>query len=98
MDDLKERLRKVEGSVKYDADPGGTVTCWHRNPDGPEALAYIEALEQRVSELEEALPIFERVIRLAHTLSSDVPITADAMQHITRAYEALAALNREPNP
>jgi hypothetical protein len=55
MDDLKERLRKVEGSVEYGADPGGTVTCWHRNPDGPEAVARIEALEQRVSELEEAL-------------------------------------------
>jgi exonuclease VII small subunit len=60
-----------------------------------EALAYIEALEQRVSELEEALPVFERVIRLAHTLSSDVPITADAMQHITRAYEALAKARNE---
>jgi exonuclease VII small subunit len=98
MDDLKERLRKVEGSVKYGADPGGTVTCWHRNPDGPEASARIEALEQRVSELEEALPVFERVIRLAHTLSCDVPITAEARRHMTRAYEALAALNREPNP
>jgi hypothetical protein len=55
MDDLKERLLKVEGSVEYGADPGGTVTCWHRNPDGPEALARIEALEQHVSELEDLL-------------------------------------------
>jgi hypothetical protein len=52
MDDLKERLRKqarciyiaVEGTVADDIADGTT-----------QALARIEALEQRVSELEEAL-------------------------------------------
>jgi hypothetical protein len=68
MDALKERLLKVEGSVEYGADPGGTVTCWHRNPDGPEALARIEALEQHVSELEEALSDVRR--RLEYGLQS----------------------------
>jgi hypothetical protein len=77
MDDLKERLRKVEGSVEYGADPGGTVTCWHRNPDGPEAAARIEALEQRVSELEEALSDVRR--RLEYGLQSaglDIHVSA----------------------
>jgi hypothetical protein len=87
MDDLKERLRKVEGSVEYGADPGGTVTCWHRNPDGPEALSRIEALEQRVSELEEAL---QEAVSY-----HDGPTYA----WILRAKQVLAkALNREPNP
>ena len=38
-DDLKSRLRKLEGGDKY----GSTV--WHRNPDGPEAVDLIEKLE-----------------------------------------------------
>jgi hypothetical protein len=38
-DDLKSRLRKLEGGDKY----GSTV--WYRNPDGPEAADYIEKLE-----------------------------------------------------
>ena len=85
MDDLKERLRKVEGSVEYGADPGGTVTCWHRNPDGPEAATYIEALEQRVSEL--SLLVEERLYHLR--------LDERAKNYHERA---LAALNREPNP
>lgn len=38
-DDLKSRLRKLEGGDKY----GSTV--WYRNPDGPEAADRIEKLE-----------------------------------------------------
>lgn len=38
-DDLKGRLRKLEGGDKY----GSTV--WYRNPDGPEAASRIEKLE-----------------------------------------------------
>jgi exonuclease VII small subunit len=108
MDDLKERLRAYEALIVDYADALEKSDDFADTVIGSDlregsvvidsALARIEALEQHVSGLEEALPIFERVIRLAHTLSSDVPITADAMQHITRAYEALAALNREPNP
>jgi hypothetical protein len=90
MDDLKERLRKVEGSVEYGADPGGTVTCWHRNPDGPEAAARIEVLEQRVSELEEALSDVRG--RLEYGLQN-----AD-LDCLESALRIDAALNREPNP
>jgi hypothetical protein len=50
-------------------------------------------LSRDVDLLREALPIFERVTRLAHTLASDVPITAEARKHIDRAYERLAALS-----
>jgi exonuclease VII small subunit len=98
MDDLKERLRRRR--IPVTASAGLYEYKVSERPDSlcTEAAARIEALEQRVSELEEALPVFERVIRLAHTLSCDVPITAEARRHITRAYEALAALNREPNP
>jgi hypothetical protein len=50
-------------------------------------------------EIERRLDVFERVTRLAHTLASDVPVTAEARQHISAAYEELhkarAALNGE---
>jgi hypothetical protein len=103
MDDLKERLLKVEGSVEYSADPGGTVTCWHRNPDGPEALARIEALEQHVSELEEALrPFAEACDECVDDRDSDQCSIWEhgvAMQIEFRHLRfARAALNREPNP
>jgi hypothetical protein len=92
MDDLKERLRKVEGSVKYGADPGGTVTCWHRNPDGPEALSRIEALEQRVSELEEALSEVVTLLEGWHRLNF-----ADEIQQqgVRLAKRALAKARNE---
>jgi hypothetical protein len=100
-DDLKERLRKVEGSVEYGADPGGTVTCWHRNPDGLEALAHIEALEQHVSELvealQEAVPYQQEAVSYQQEAVSyhDGPTYA----WILRAKQVLAkARNREPNP
>jgi hypothetical protein len=38
-DDLKQRLRKVEGGNHYGA------TVWYKNPDGPEAADQIEKLE-----------------------------------------------------
>ena len=37
-DDLKQRLRKVEGGNHYGA------TVWYKNPDGPEAADRIEKL------------------------------------------------------
>lgn len=53
MDDLEERLRKVECS-RY-VQPDEVTTCWHRNPDGPEAAdrirTYREALE-RIAEVD----------------------------------------------
>lgn len=50
--DLIERLRKVEGSTP---DSLGIRTCWHRNPDGPEAADRIEALEAALREAPAAL-------------------------------------------
>ena len=44
-DDLKGRLRKLEGGDKY----GSTV--WYRNPDGPEAASRIEKLEAALREI-----------------------------------------------
>ena len=46
-DDLKGRLRKLEGGDKY----GSTV--WYRNPDGPEAASRIEKLETALLEIAE---------------------------------------------
>jgi len=43
MDDIAERLRKVEGAARPN-DPLAVGTNWYRNPDGPEAAAEIEAL------------------------------------------------------
>jgi hypothetical protein len=99
MDDLKERLRKVEGSVEYGADPGGTVTCWHRNPDGPEAAAYIEALEQHVSALEEALRQCRFELDYCQQQLAAHGQTGHPEDSVSRALRAAtAALNREPNP
>jgi hypothetical protein len=97
MDDLKERLRKVEGSVEYGADPGGTVTCWHRNPDGPEASARIEALEQRVSELEEALRQADEAMTCRRDDDAHYCPNCDNSLYEARG-KIRAALNREPNP
>jgi hypothetical protein len=93
MDDLKERLRKVEGSVEYGADPGGTVTCWHRNPDGLEALAHIEALEQRVSELEEERAELRKIIAALGYCAEDASIESIRMTDVVRA--ALAKARNE---
>lgn len=50
MSDLIERLNKVEcgGSSALD---GCVRTCWHRNPDGPEAASRIISLEEEVGAL-----------------------------------------------
>lgn len=87
-DELKSRLRKLEGGDKY----GSTV--WHRNPDGPEAADYIEKLEliekayqqnqqtwsrniARIEKLEAAL----REIAFARPECCAI---SDAMQYIAR--------------
>jgi len=41
---IVEKLLVVEGSSEWGNVPGAPTTCWHRNPDGPEAAAHIEAL------------------------------------------------------
>jgi hypothetical protein len=56
------------------------------------ALTRIETLTASLELVKGALPVFERVTRLAHTLASDVPITASSRKHIDAAYEALARL------
>jgi hypothetical protein len=66
-----------------------------RNPDGPEAAAYIEALEQRVSELEEALSDVRR--RLEYGLRT-TQIAGLDMQVSSSLGVIDAAINREPNP
>jgi len=52
--ELVERLRATDWSGKADGRPcdRGT-TCWHRNPDGPEAATHIEDLTRRLAEAEE---------------------------------------------
>ena len=51
--ELVERLRTTDWSGKADGKPcdRGT-TCWHRNPDGPEAATHIEDLTRRLAEAE----------------------------------------------
>jgi hypothetical protein len=100
--ELLTQLRAIE-SASPDflggIGPARCETCFHRNPEGPQAADMIEqqaatitSLTAEVEKMRDALPIFERVTRLADTLASDVPITAEARKHITRAYEQLAAL------
>jgi hypothetical protein len=55
MDDLKERLRKRRIPVTASAGLHEYKVGERPDPLCTQALAYIEALEQRVSELEEAL-------------------------------------------
>ena len=52
MDDLAERLRKVE------PDAPGERTRWYRNPDGPEAADRIDALEAENKALREGLEFY----------------------------------------
>jgi hypothetical protein len=53
--DLLERLRKVDCSYCRLVDPDGTVTNWHRNPDGPEAADEIEQLQKRARDMHTTL-------------------------------------------
>lgn len=55
----------------------------------------IERQSELLEECREALPVFERVIRLADTLASDVPVTAAARHHIDNAYVTLARLSSQ---
>jgi hypothetical protein len=87
MDDLKERLRRRR--IPVTASAGLYEYKVSERPDSlcTEAAAHIEALEQRVSELEEAL---QEAVSY-----HDGPTYA----WILRAKQVLAkALNREPNP
>lgn len=45
-EDLIKRLEAVESS-SYSTD---NTTCWHRNPDGPEAAQALRALQQEAPE------------------------------------------------
>jgi hypothetical protein len=49
---LLERLEAVEGGP---FPPGAIGTCWHRNPDGPEAATRIRQLEAENGALREIL-------------------------------------------
>jgi hypothetical protein len=94
MDDLKERLRRRRVPVM--ASAGLYEYKVNDRPDSlcTEAATYIEALEQRVSELEEAL---QEAVSYQQEAASyhDGPTYA----WILRAKQVLAkALNREPNP
>lgn len=48
-------LTKVEGSNEWGNAPGSLSTCWHRNPDGPAAVARIKELVEERGGLREAL-------------------------------------------
>jgi hypothetical protein len=50
---LVERLRAVENSGACIVT--GVTTCWHRNPDGPEAAALIEQLVEALTYTRAAL-------------------------------------------
>lgn len=50
---LKQRLRKTE--CGDDGGFGKNVTCWHRNPDGQEAVAEIQRLERELAKSNAAL-------------------------------------------
>jgi len=60
-----QRLRKVEGTSP---DSIGISTCWHRNPDGPEAADTIEELlepaQRLIAAIDElqSMTVAERII------------------------------------
>ena len=53
VEELLERLEAVQSAKPEWHD--GPVTCWHRNPDGPEAAALIRQYQARIEALEEGL-------------------------------------------
>jgi hypothetical protein len=59
---LVERLRAVESSKPEFYN--GNTTCWHRNPDGPEAADTLESLAAEIERLREALEPFARAAEL----------------------------------
>jgi hypothetical protein len=99
MDDLKERLR---ADAEWCAERVA-VTPRQIGRDCEEALTYIEALEQHVSELKEALrPFAQACDECVDDRDSDQCSIWEhgvAMQIEFRHLRfARAALNREPNP
>jgi hypothetical protein len=67
------------------------------NPDGPEALAYIETLEQHVSELEEALRRADEAMTCRR--DDDAHYCPNCDNSLYEARDKIrAALNREPSP
>jgi hypothetical protein len=86
MDDLKERLR---ADAEWCAERVA-VTPRQIGRDCEEALTYIKALEQHVSELKEALSDVRR--RLEYGLQNA------GLDCLESALRIDAVLNREPNP
>jgi hypothetical protein len=91
MDDLKERLmRKAEHKSEVQHMPESSTL------EG-KALAYIEALEQHVSELEEALRRADEAMTCRR--DDDAHYCPNCDNSLYEARDKIrAALNREPSP
>jgi hypothetical protein len=74
---LLARLREVASSESCPAT--GVATCWHRNPEGPEAADVIEALHDALADLMEN-PAYQTAV-------GGNPTAVNAM--VNRAYAAL---------
>ena len=82
MTDTKALLAKmmaVESGAQ--CGPGqpdfGGVTSWHRNPEGPEARALIEALQSQAEKDAEALQVADKVLTEAWHRQVDGKIKQD---------------------
>ena len=74
-DTLLERLEAVEG----DGDELGDrdeydITCWHRNPDGPEAAALIRELVKALSRVKDRCFVADEANWQGDILDIVVPI------------------------
>lgn len=91
---LCERLRINDGGM------GAAVTAWHRNPDGHEAAALIEAQAAEIERLQNALAVASEAINTIATMPSYKVNVSDqgnatSTLAISHARAALDAINKE---
>ena len=86
---LVERLLKVEsGNADFVT---GLCTNWHRNPDGPEAAAAIEAQAARIAELEGGLkPFATRCDEAVRPDDADMSSVTAKVIHLRQARSLLS--------
>jgi hypothetical protein len=96
-DELKAALLKVEGSRP---DTLGISTYWYCNPEGPEAVKYIEALEAENAKLRAERDALREQVELDRNTFRDADIIDDPIGVavvMQSAYQRCEALLRRCN-
>lgn len=76
---LVERLRAAESTATHD----DATTCWHRNPDGPEAADLIASLVEAL----------EGLVRYAEAVRMSAGMGKNQLARLEAARAALAKAN-----